>query len=259
MIPFYDINAKLRYIKFCLLLFTFLFVLTGIALIIIGSTINEFYYEFMFFLRVDSVTPTTYLVFIGFLIFAVACVGLYGTLKSKAIVIGAFGGLLGLVCLLQLGAGVACHFLTGHLIDNLRTTMNETVWVYPYNDYAAQRMDAVQETLACCGMFSPKDWHQVYNGTEIPRSCCAFDDENSMCEYIHNTGCYTRLVHILKDSSRMLTTSSAVLAFMQLTGMAFAFYMAQSLRQQIRLRRDRKIMVTEQLLYSDADGTKSPI
>uniref|UniRef100_A0A0K8T852 Uncharacterized protein n=4 Tax=Lygus hesperus TaxID=30085 RepID=A0A0K8T852_LYGHE len=165
MLPFYDTNAKLRYIKFCLLLFTFLFVLTGIALIIIGSTINAIYYEFIFFLRVDYITPATCLVIIGFFIFAVACVGLYGTLKSEALVIGAFGGLLGLVCVLQLGAGVACHFLTGHLVHNLRVTMNETVWIYPYNEYAAERMDAVQENLACCGMYSPKDWHQVYNGT----------------------------------------------------------------------------------------------
>lgn len=161
MLPFYDINAKLRYIKYCLLLFTFLFVLTGVGLIVIGSTVNTIYYEFNYFLQMGYVTPATGLVFIGFIIFGVACLGLIGTLKMNPTFIGAFGGCLGAICVLLLGAAVCCYVVTDTMVGRLRVAMNETMYAYPWDEVAAERFDAIQENFGCCGMYNAMDWRDV--------------------------------------------------------------------------------------------------
>ena len=135
--------------------------MTGVGLIIIGSTVNAIYREFMYFLSVDSFTPASCLVLIGFLIFAVALVGIYGTLRGEAVIIGVFGALLGLICVMQLGTGIVGYRLTESLEANLRDSMNNTIWSYPYDKYAAESMDSLQENMACCGMDSPRDWNEV--------------------------------------------------------------------------------------------------
>ncbi|BES94596.1 Tetraspanin family [Nesidiocoris tenuis] len=254
MLPFYDINAKLRYIKYCLLLFTFLLVLTGISLVIIGSTINAIYGEFSYFLQIVYFTPATCLVAVGLLIFATSCLGIYGTINQKPCLIASFGAILGLLCVLQLGAGISGNLMTEDLMVNLKHTINSTMYSYPYDKDAGERMDRLQASLFCCGMDSPKDWHKVYGDSRIPISCQATWTDAE--RYFFSRGCFKVLARVVAETSKILTTCSCVLALMQLFGMAFAFYMAQCLRQQIRARKERKLLVTEQLLYSDNDVTK---
>ncbi|KAK9508338.1 hypothetical protein O3M35_005924 [Rhynocoris fuscipes] len=87
MLELHRINSRIFYIKYCLIAFTVLFALTGLSLVVIGTTINEVFVEFSYFLENEYFAPAVFLYSVGLVVFAISIIGVVGALKENSCII----------------------------------------------------------------------------------------------------------------------------------------------------------------------------
>ncbi|XP_014277335.1 CD63 antigen [Halyomorpha halys] len=244
-------GTGIRCIKFSIIFFSIILVITGMSLIIIGTTINSIYEEFSTFLATVFFSPATLLVSVGFTIFGVACLGCLGAIKESSFLIMTFGTLLGMISILQLCAGLSNNILMSTIDVEIVHNLNKTLFSYTKNKESQIVFDNLQQELHCCGMSGPRDWQIIYNNSSVLKSCCAFEEYDS-CRSTFNIGCHFILKTIVMESSKILTISAFLLAFTQVFGMLFSFYLGKMLKAQKLAREYRRWAIRSQLLNTVA-------
>ncbi|KAJ9598193.1 hypothetical protein L9F63_011131, partial [Diploptera punctata] len=78
-----DLNAGMRCIKYLLFTFNLLFVITGVLIIGVGTTIKAIYSNFDSILDERFYSPATLLIIIGCIVFIVAFFGCCGAVKES--------------------------------------------------------------------------------------------------------------------------------------------------------------------------------
>lgn len=240
-------NSGIRCIKLSLILFTVIFVITGISLVIIGTTIDEIFVEFSHFLGNIYFSPASLLTTVGLITFGISCFGCVGAVKESVFMIMTFGLLLGVTSFLQLVAGISNYLIMGEISKEIESSINKTMVTYGSVGPSMFLMDNLQQELHCCGIHGPKDWSlALYGNISAPQSCCSIYSEG-ICEPYH-FGCYYVLDSILENSCRILIVSAYLLAFTQIFGMIFALYLGKILRDQKIARNYRRWLIRNQLL-----------
>lgn len=243
-----EIYKDIKCTKCTLIIFNLLFVLTGIVLIIIGTTTNTVYNELV--LGSHNFSPATLLVVIGFILFGVSIFGVIGALKESVCIINLFGVLMSLVFVLEVGASVFGYMMKYQIHGALRKSLNQTMNNYYYSAEDKQWIDTLQTQLACCGMSSAKDWTHVRKpegASGIPESCCVYQPYSDACFTIQS-GCLPVLEFIVHRFTLFIAICAFILAVMQFIGLSFAFTLAGVLRKQKNAREFRKWKVRGQLL-----------
>ncbi|XP_014240113.1 23 kDa integral membrane protein-like [Cimex lectularius] len=245
------ISYKMQYIKYCLILFTCLFILSGLSFIILGASINAIYSDYSYFLHMKYFSPSVLLTSIGFAIFVVAFLGMFGAIKESPLFILIFGFSLGIIFILQVSAGLTNNFLMKDVEKELNFSINKTMHLYPTNNKSAINMDILQQSFQCCGLKAPADWYTIDNGT-LPKSCCLEFLNESKCLYPFDRGCLPILTSITHYSGKIFNLITYVLSVMHLAGMFFAFYLGSVMKEQKRAREARKWLIRDQILnYSN--------
>lgn len=248
------LDVGLRCIKYLLCAVNSLFVLTGVMIISVGTTIYAIYDDFSNFLDASYFSPATLLIVVGISIFVIAFLGCCGALKESTCMVFVFAISLSLVLILELAAAIAAYALQDKLNSLLVNKMNGTMHEYGNNPSATTAVNFLQSRLHCCGYNGPKDWASIIEENEIPfpESCCAwttfeFADNREGCQ-AYSYGCISRLSIVIHRSALYIGTGAIVIALIQLTGIMFACVLGRAIRRQKTERERRRWELRESLI-----------
>lgn len=260
-----EFNPSLVCIKYLLVIFNLLFVITGICMILVAWAINSIYFEYSHFLDNSYFSPVTLLFTTGVIVFLVAFFGCYGAYKESTCMIMVFSLCLAIVFVLEITVAVAGYIMQGQVREVLSYAINTTMNDYPYNNASARTIDMLQEELHCCGVKSSEDWRGILpltdNGTHIqlPESCCALFDKNKTCLHVTDRGCLPQLEFLIRESSILISGTAIAIAALQLIGVMFACSLGRMLRFQKTERERQRWEMREQLISNYTQGEKGPV
>lgn len=258
-----EFNPSLVCIKYLLVVFNLLFVITGICMILVAWAINSIYFEYSHFLDDSYFSPVMLLFVVGIIVFLVAFLGCYGAYRESTCLIMVFSLCLAFVFILEVTVAVAGYVMQRQVKDVLSYAIKTTMDDYPHNNASAQTIDMLQEELHCCGVKSSEDWQGIlpHNGShiELPESCCRVFDKNGTCLYVNDRGCLPQLEFLIRESSLLIAGTAIAIAALQLFGVMFACSLGRMIRYQKTERERQRWEMREQLISNYTQGEKGPV
>lgn len=245
-----DLNMGMRCVKYMIFVINFMFLLTAILIVTVGTAIGTIFGDFEYFIDSHFFSPAHLLVAIGVIMIVVSIFGCIGAVKESTAMINIYGVLLGIVFILEVAAAISAFALRGQVSEMVRRTINESMASYNGNPSVAQSVDFMQQVLQCCGVESYEDWKFFLpNSTEsieLPESCCQRSTLEESCipfEY----GCYAQLQWVVSQSAALIATGATTVAFVQILGSICAFMLARTIRRTKSLRAARRWQLQQSL------------
>ena len=90
--------------------------LSGLLLIVVGGVIQGAYSQYLDFLGDQFFNTPVFLVVVGCIIFFVAFFGCCGAIKENHCMTTTFAVLMGVIFLMEIGAGIAAYKLKGQVV-----------------------------------------------------------------------------------------------------------------------------------------------
>ncbi|XP_065076945.1 tetraspanin-7-like [Ochlerotatus camptorhynchus] len=245
-----DLNKGMRCIKYIIFVINFLFLLTAILIVTVGTAIGTIFGDFEYFIDAHFFSPAHLLVAIGFIMMFVSIFGCIGAVKESTAMINIYGVLLAIVFILEVATAISAFALRGQVEEMVRRTINESMASYNGNPNVAQSVDFMQQVLECCGVEGYQDWKfflpNATESIELPKSCCQRSTLDESCipfEY----GCYSRLQWVVSESAALIATGATTVAFVQIMGSICAFMLARTIRRTKSLREARRWQLQQSL------------
>jgi len=230
--------------KYTLFGLNFVFVITGIVILSVGLTVQGIYHGYTDFLDSQFFTLPTFLIVIGAIIFFIAFFGCFGAQRENYCMILTFCGLLSVIFILELSAGITGYILKNSTYSLITSALKQTMpeYINPNKSHIAIGWDNIQETYRCCGLETTPDHHGYEDWTVsvggIPLSCCDIPHGhldmfvcNSTQETLHKTGCVQAFGDFIKSHAMSLALVGVILAVIQLFGMLFACMIARQIKK----------------------------
>ncbi|KAH8266404.1 hypothetical protein KR026_001522 [Drosophila bipectinata] len=269
-----QLNSGMRCAKYMLIIVSFMFALTAVLLIMVGTTIQAIFGDFSLFIDGHFSSPPALLIAIGFILIAVATLGGYGAVKESVMVINLYGVCLFLVFILEVSAAIAAFVMQSQVKGMLMRTMHEALAEYDNDPYVQAGVDFMQSGLQCCGVNQPEDWKEYYGPNKnsslpaddvvVPNSCCgdlAKDENDSLqvtCLDTFDYGCFRKMNFIVSQSAMLIATGATTVAFVQLLGVLCAFMLAKTLRRNKSIREARRWQLQQSLGVLISGGKMAP-
>ncbi|XP_014205277.1 CD63 antigen [Copidosoma floridanum] len=238
-----------QYIKYLLFVLNFLFVITGIVLIAIGSSVTSSYSPYHHLLDGQFFSIPTLLVTIGIIIFVIAFFGCYGAMRENYCMILTFAAFMTLIFVLELAAGISGYVLRGNASEVVEHSMKEKMPSYTNNSEIYEFWDRIQRDFKCCGIHESKDWIKAWEKAQrkdwvesnaLPLTCCQIEDGltgNFTCAIgtnttaIHGVGCVDKIIHEVRGHALQLGGVGLGIAFCQVLGIWFALFLAKTIKK----------------------------
>ncbi|XP_055541241.1 CD63 antigen [Wyeomyia smithii] len=247
-----DLNMGMRCVKYMIFVINFMFLLTAILMVTVGTAIGTIFGDFEYFIDSHFFSPAHLLVAIGSIMIVVSIFGCIGAVKESTAMINIYGVLLALVFILEVAAAISAFVLRGQVEEMVRRTINESMASYSTKPYVEQSVDLMQRVLECCGVESYNDWAffmpQPTNpdDIELPQSCCLPSTLQEKCVPFED-GCYSRLGWVISQSAALIATGATTVAFVQILGSICAFMLARTIRRTKSLRAARRWQLQQSL------------
>lgn len=244
-----DLSGCAKCVKYTLFLFNLLFLLAGLALIIIGAVAQVQANKISGFGSSASGVAILFIV-IGSLIFVICFFGCAGAINNNYCMVVTFGVLLLLLLLAQIGAIVAGFVLKEQVKTKVIEEMQNTQKTYTGDeqDISTQTWDHLQQALQCCGTNNTDSWRVceiLDKDKSLPDSCCINDTAGCgfgarifqplPADKFYTLGCNDKVTTLLKSTLVIVGAAAAVVAALELIGIVFAFCLAHSLRKDYRV------------------------
>merc|ERR1711976_1077703 len=126
-------ETSIKCIKYTLFLFNLLFSLSGLLLIVTGGVVQGAYAQYLDFLGDQFFSTPVFLVIVGCIIFFVAFFGCCGAIKENHCMTLTFSVLLGIIFLMEIGAGIAAYRLKSEVKHLLEKNMEAGMQNYRVN------------------------------------------------------------------------------------------------------------------------------
>ncbi|XP_017057373.1 tetraspanin-6 [Drosophila ficusphila] len=269
-----QLNSGMKCAKYMLIIVSFMFALTAILLIMVGTTIQAIFGDFSVFIDGHFSSPPALLIAIGFILIAVAMLGAYGAVKESVMLINLYGVCLFLVFILEVSAAIAAFVMQSQVRGMLMRTMHEALAQYDHDPYVKAGVDLMQSGLECCGVTEPEDWKDNYapnknltlgsDDVVVPNSCCGStvpdlnDDLMGTCVETFDYGCFRKMNFIVSQSAMLIATGATTVAFVQLLGVLCAFMLAKTLRRNKSIREARRWQLQQSLGVLISGGKMAP-
>ncbi|XP_018564815.1 CD151 antigen-like [Anoplophora glabripennis] len=167
-------------IKAVLYVFQFVFLVTGLALCVIGVWAFLRTFHFMNVLDSTAYSSTIFLfISTGCLVILVAILGCCAIPKHRTKLLFCYTLFLVLIFLMEALVGVLSYIYQENIDEEMNLRFNSTLLTtYKQMDGKTESIDVIQQRLACCGAESYQDWKYsnwlqntaVLN--KVPDSCC---------------------------------------------------------------------------------------
>lgn len=242
-----SLGAGGNLVKYLLFLFNFLFVITGIAIMAIGVTVQGAYHNFKEILDPQFFSVPTFLVVIGSFIFIIAFFGCCGAYKENYCMVLTFSLLLVLIFILELAAGISGYVLRNDSYQLLSNGLHNSMKQYGGNTSQEVTFiwDEIQTDFNCCGVDNKDDWakanDKLFNATFLPMTCCkiptgaigtmqCYDPANNGT--LRTTGCIKSFGNFINAHAISLGAAGIAIAVIQFFGILFACYLSKQIKMQ---------------------------
>jgi len=237
----------MKFIKYLLFFFNLLFALSGLLLIITGCVIQGAYSDYLDFLGDDFFNTPVFMIVVGCIIFFVAFFGCCGAIKENHCMTTTFAVLLGVIFLMEVGAGIAAYQLKAEVNDLIEKNMERGMAHYNETGYegVTKTWDVVQREIGCCGTQEFRDWSNTTfsDKSNVPDSCCLSDiagcgksiltqnDDNAAMK-VHTQGCFKSFSEQIKSNISAVGGVGIGIGILQFVGMVFAACLSRSLKKE---------------------------
>lgn len=249
------------FVKYCLCLFNFAFVVFGMALLGFGIWLVADQSSVITLLKLaDHETIRDYgsnatvieqlgyvLIAMGAFIFVISFLGYCGTLKESRLLLGAYAFFLTLIFILEIVLVVLVIVYRKEAEGETRNILTISV----QNHYSTREranaftaaLDFIQAEGKCCGISNFTDFRNARlfkenstRDTQVPVSCCKlvgdplnFSPEDASCtrsptegnSYLFN-GCFDALMRTVTDKFNFAIIAGVIVALLQIIGIVFA-------------------------------------
>ena len=211
-------------IKYLMFVFNFIFVVCGIALIVIGAVVQK--QDFTIFLNSKYVTAPTILIVVGCVIFVLAFLGCCGAVRENHCMVMAFGVLLFIVFVVEIAGGITAYVNRNELEGVLKQNMNSSIQQDKAD--AKKIWDGMQIKWKCCGVDGPND----YPDGKLPDSCCPQEIDNCTVGESYQHGCFDSMLNKIKGAIGMVGGVAIGIAVVELIGVMFSWCLASAIKKE---------------------------
>ncbi|XP_044754487.1 CD63 antigen-like [Coccinella septempunctata] len=226
-------------VKYLVFIANLVFVLAGLALVVIGVV---FKFNYLKQVSVDGV-PTEFgvapvlTIVVGAIVFITAFFGCCGAIRESTCMLTTYAVILLSIFIIQVAIGVFAFLQVKDTADykqNLEKGFRKAVDHYGTNKEASEAVDAAQVFLECCGVNGPQDYH--FSNGSVPLSCCSAKVEScsSTSSTVHSDGCVDKLYNFLEKTANILGYVVIGIAATELLGAIFGLCLASSIRNHYR-------------------------
>ncbi|KDR06367.1 CD63 antigen [Zootermopsis nevadensis] len=211
------VSGGMTCVKYVLFVFNLIFAVSGIAILVTGAIVQNFYSNYTDFIHGKFFVGPVLLIVVGVVVFVVAFFGCCGAVKENHCMIMTFAGFLLVLFGLELAGGITGYVLQDDVESMLQTALNKSMSKYSYNKEVTKSWDIMQHDLTCCGTNGAEDWFNVYyKNHTLPDTCCP---NASPCEYSNKDhyvdGCLSLLEDKVKHYALLLGGVGIGVAFIQ--------------------------------------------
>lgn len=223
--------AAISCMKTLLMLFNFVFLVTGAAILFAGVWMVLALYKYMELSTEFSAAAPYVLIGTGALITLVGSLACCCTVKGQPVLLYIYGAFLMVIFLLEISAGVSIYAYREKLLDGFGKGLNESLANYTTDQQKASDFDLIQSTLHCCGNQKYKDWdNSPFH--KVPTSCCKQEGCNTQDkDAIYEEGCFSKVVDFLKGNIGLVGGSAVGVAFFPLVGVILACCLAKNINK----------------------------
>ncbi|XP_011629543.1 CD63 antigen-like [Pogonomyrmex barbatus] len=226
-------------VKYLLFIFNFIFVLCGLAILVIGVLIqigNNHYSKHLDEITKNLMFPSITLIVIGSIIFIIAFLGCCGAIRESHCMMVTFASLLLTILIIQIAVAIYV-FVTLKNSGNIDFRNIYSINLFNHykdaNTEAKELVDGIQDTLECCGVTGPSDFNTIHH-MSIPGSCCGLKEETCPESDAYQQGCAEALEDFFKSACKILGGIALGIAAAELIGIIFALCLANSIKNAER-------------------------
>lgn len=221
--------AALACMKSFLMVFNFIFWVSGIAILAIGIWMEVELYKYMEMSTEFSGTAPYVLIGTGSLIIFIGTLACCCTVKGQPVLLYVYGAFLAIVFVLELGAGVSIFAYRTKLTEGFDKGL--TTAMKNYNNASSTQvssdLDLIQRTLHCCGNHQASDWLSLPHRLPIPSSCCIKEPCDVLnSTLIYNQGCYDKVIDFMDANIGIVAGAAIGIAFFPLVGVILSCCLA---------------------------------
>jgi len=242
-----DLGGGAKCIKYTLFIFNMLFLLAGLALIIVGAVAQV---QANKNLGGGSLSGAgIFIIVIGGIVFVICFFGCAGAINNNYCMVVTYGVLLVLLLVAEVAGVIAGFVLKNQIQSTLNQQLTDSQKQYNFspNDVTSGSWNNTQSTLKCCGTTGYQSWgvNQACNSTNtVPDTCCVNYTVNcgvnsltspAAPQIFYTQGCTTALTTLLKTYLVAVGAVAAAIAILEVIGIIFAFCLAHSLRKDYRV------------------------
>ncbi|XP_075871240.1 tetraspanin-7-like [Nelusetta ayraudi] len=220
-------------LKSVLLLYTFIFWVTGVALLAVGLWWKFMLGPYMLLISNSPSNAPYVLAGTGVAIVLFGLFGCFATCRGRPWMLKLYAIFLCLVFMTELIAGISGFIFRHEIKGTFLTTFSEAVMKYDGRDERSLAVDDVQRRLHCCGVQNYTSWLSVayFPAGGIPASCCASSSDCSSADLrnatvaarkVNRQGCYELVTAFIESNMGIIAGATFGIAFSQLIGTSLA-------------------------------------
>ncbi|KAK5646234.1 hypothetical protein RI129_004698 [Pyrocoelia pectoralis] len=223
--------AAMACMKSLLMIFNFVFWISGIAILAIGIWMEVELYKYMEISTEFSGTAPYVLIGTGALIILIGSLACCCTVKGQSVLLYVYGGFLAIILVLELGAGISIFAYRSKLTSGFDTGLNQSLINYRSDSAGkAADIDAIQTALHCCGNHGYNDWIEI--NPPIPQSCCKTENcDTSDEDQIYRLGCYNKVIDFLNANIGIVAGAAIGIGFFPLLGVVLSCCLASTINK----------------------------
>lgn len=242
------VHGGMTLVKYLLFLFNFVFWLCGIAIIVVGTVIQIKYAQYINFLGNSFLSAPIVLIILGSLIAFLGFFGCCGAIRENYCMTMTFAVLLGIIFIVQLGAGIAGYVLRSDVEGLMMKQTKEGMLNYNQtgSEGVSLAWDRMQADFECCGTGHWSDWANTTRFAQslsVPVSCCRPGEPQPSCAagraaqpldevapHIFTHGCAQQFKDFFVRNVAIVGGIGCAVALVQVLGMCLACSFTHSLR-----------------------------
>ncbi|KAM9334029.1 tetraspanin-7-like [Symphorus nematophorus] len=220
-------------LKTLLLLYCFVFWVTGVVLLAIGLWWKLMLGPYMLLISSGPSNAPFVLAGTGAAIVLFGLFGCFAACRGRPWMLKLFAVFLCLVFMTELIAGISGFVFRHEIKGTFLTTYSDAVMGYDGRDDRSLAVDGVQRRLRCCGVYNYTSWLSTvyFPVSGIPASCCVTFSDCSVADLknatlaarkVHKQGCYELVTSFIESNMGIIAGVTFGIAFSQLIGTSLA-------------------------------------
>ncbi|XP_072235315.1 tetraspanin-7-like [Leuresthes tenuis] len=220
-------------LKALLLLYTFVFWVTGVVLLAVGLWWRFMLSPYMLLISSGPSNAPYVLTGTGAAIVLFGLFGCFATCRGRPWMLKLFAVFLSLVFMTELIAGISGFVFRHEIKGTFFTTYSEAVMRYDGRDDRSLAVDGVQRRLHCCGVYNYTSWFssRYFPIGGVPASCCISFSDCSGADLknttvaprkVYKEGCYDLVVSFIEGNMGIIAGVTFGIAFSQVIGTSLA-------------------------------------